>query len=112
MKPKQAYTGRKSSPIEIEIKSLDAIKGPTTRRTKGIYTLPAIETKTPNGQVLRVWLSTQASGQELTVTAGKAFIIYARKSGISGDDESIRILRIDPISVKPRLLELLAKTSK
>ena len=108
-KPQKEYTGEKSYPIEIEYELIEILKGGKISKTKAIYTLPAIQRTLPDGQVMRVWLNTLASGKELSVAKGESYLLYAQKNGVREDDAAVFIVRIDPISDKPELVELLSK---
>ena len=108
-KPKEQYTGAKTYPVHLKFEFIEALKGAATVKTKAVYYHPAIELKLEDGNVLRAWLKVLASGKELSVTKGGKYLIYAPKTGIHRDIDTISIVRIDPISEKDKLIEAMKK---
>ena len=111
-KPEKQYTGAEPYPVELQFEITETLKGVATAKTNAIYTLPAIERETVDGTVMRVWLKTPASGQELSVVKGKEYLLYVPKLGILADKPAIGLVRIDPISEKKKLMKLLESTKK
>jgi len=101
----QEYSAR--NPVAMRFKLIETLKGATQVKTKAIFRLPPIERDMGDGKVMREWLKIPASGSETSVTKGTECIIYAQKHALAQDGDTIRILRIDPISEKPKLVELL-----
>ena len=107
--PQKEYTGAEPYPIELQFELIETLKGAATAKTNAIYTQPAIERRLDDGKVMRVWLKVLASGKELSVAKGGKYLLYAQKHGIQDDERAIRIVRIDPMSEKSKLVEAMKK---